>query len=103
MLFDLETLALNGGTAPYAGDAVYRLHLHAASTTQGDDFQRDIAAGYETLLALIAAGETSIPEVAYESALTVFRSWAAVNDRYVAARAKDPGINYQDFVLRIIS
>lgn len=103
VLFDLETLALQGGRAPYAGDAVYRLHLHIASTTRGAAFQRDIAAGYETLLALIASGETAVPPAEREAASAVFRNWAAMNARYVAAREADPHLDYQSFILRIQS
>lgn len=103
VLFDLETLALHGGTAPYAGDAIYRLNLHVASTTQGEGFQRDIAAGYDRLQALIAAGETSIPAAERPAAQAVFRRWAAMNERYLAARRADAKIDYQGFVASLHS
>lgn len=101
VLFDLETLALCGGTAPYAAEAVYRLHLHEASTTRGDAFQRDIAAGYDRLLELIGTGQTAIPERERGPAAAVFRHWADINMRYVRARLADPRLDYQSFVSEI--
>lgn len=103
VLFDLETLALNGGSAAYAGGAVYRLHLHAASTTQSETFQRDIAAGYDRLCALIGAGETSVPASQRGAAMAVFQGWAAMNERYALARRGGAEIGYQNFVLSQLS
>lgn len=97
VLFDLETLALNGGTAPFDDGAIYRLRQHPQSATQDRDFVRDIAAGYDQLLAMIETGDTLIPEALRGGASDVLRQWAAMNARFVAARVRNADLDYQFF------
>lgn len=102
VLFDLETLSLTGGVAPYADDAVYLLRLRPASLTRSDGFIRDIAAGYDRLLAMIDAGETVLRPPDRSAATAVFRKWQAMNARFETARAGNAGLNYQAFVTGIL-
>jgi glycosyltransferase involved in cell wall biosynthesis len=103
VLFDLETLALLGGRAPYADDAIYQLRLRPSSLTRGDGFIRDIAAGYDRLIALVEADATAIPPAHRAAVLQVFRNWAAMNARFEAARHRDPVLDYQAFVTKILA
>jgi glycosyltransferase involved in cell wall biosynthesis len=102
VLFDLETLSLNGGQAPYADDAVYHLRLRPASLTRSDGFIRDIAAGYDRLVAMIDAGETAVRACDRAAVAAVFRRWQAVNARFEMALSESADLTYQAFVNRIL-
>lgn len=98
VLFDLESLALAGGTAPFAADAVYILRQNSASMTRGHSFKRDIAAGYQRLIDLVMGGASAVPPEHRARVAGVFRQWAAMNARFVAAG----GENYQSFVTKFL-
>lgn len=98
VLFDLESLALAGGRAPYADGAVYQLRQRPSSLTQSGAFMRDIAAGYDRLIDLVSRGGTAVPPSARAAVAQVFRRWAEMNDRFVAAGAE----NYQIFVTEFL-
>jgi glycosyltransferase involved in cell wall biosynthesis len=98
VLFDLETLALAGGSAGYVAEAVYALRPRARSATRNALFIAGIAAHYESIIAAIDGGETAIPNKFRRSAISVFESWAAMNDRFLKARATEPLLAYQNFV-----
>jgi glycosyltransferase involved in cell wall biosynthesis len=99
VLFDLESLALAGGRAPYADGAVYQLRQRPSSMTQGGAFLRDIAAGYDRLIDLVSRGETAVPPREHAAVVRVFRHWADMNHRFVASGAE----NYQLFVTEILN
>ena len=98
VLFDLETLALCGGRAPFVTDAVYQLRLRPESATRGDRFINGIGAGYDRLGTMIAAGETSIPAQHHAAAHAVFRSWKEMNAAFEAAQATGDQRDFQAFV-----
>jgi glycosyltransferase involved in cell wall biosynthesis len=98
VLFDLETLARQGGTAPYNRDAVYYLSARPGSATRNTAFIDEIAGHYAAIVATIRAGHTGIPRSERAAAGAVFDSWAEMNDKYLAARVFDPGLAYQRFV-----
>ncbi|WP_374373566.1 glycosyltransferase family 2 protein [Dongia sp.] len=102
VLFDLETLALAGGRAPYADAAIYQLRLRPASLTRDDGFIRNIAAGYEHLMAAIANNATAIAPAYQPAAIEVFRHWAAMNARFEAALSLNSNLDYQTFATRIL-
>lgn len=102
VLFDLETLALAGGRAPYAEAAIYQLRLRPASLTRDDGFVHNIAAGYEHLMTAIASGATAIPPAHQPAAIQVFRNWAAMNARFEAALSLNPDLDYQTFAARFL-
>lgn len=99
VLFDLESLALAGGRAPYADGAVYQLRQRPSSMTQGDAFLRDIAAGYDRLIDLVSRGDSAVPPGARAAVVRVFRNWADMNHRFVASGAE----NYQLFVTEVLN
>lgn len=103
VLFDLETLALAGGRAPYADDAVYQLRLRPASLTRDDGFIRNIAAGYEHLMAAITNNATAIGPAHQPAATQVFRHWAAMNARFEAALSLNSNLDYQTFATKILA
>lgn len=103
VLFDLETLALSDGRAPFVADAVYQLRLRPSSATKGAHFINEIGAGYDRLIAMIAAGETLIPPTHHAAASAVFRNWQQVNAAFGAASAGDPSLDYQTFTARHLS
>jgi len=98
VLFDLETLARQGGTAPYNRDAVYHLSARRGSATRSTVFIDRIAQHYAAIIAMIRDGHTGIPSIERAAAVAVFESWADMNQKYLAARALDPGLTYQRFV-----
>jgi glycosyltransferase involved in cell wall biosynthesis len=100
VLFDLETLALSGGRAPFVGDAIYQLRLRPNSATKGAHFINEIGAGYDRLVAMIAAGETLISPAHHAAASAVFRNWQQVNAAFGVASAGDPSLDYQAFAAR---
>jgi glycosyltransferase involved in cell wall biosynthesis len=98
ILFDMESLALCGGQAPFVADAVYQLRLRPHSVTRGDQFIREIGAGYDRLMAMVAAGETLIPPPHHAAACAVFRSWQDMNAAFAAAQAAGDRRDFQAFV-----
>jgi glycosyltransferase involved in cell wall biosynthesis len=101
VLFDIETLALAGGEAPFSGEAVYRLRLRPTSTSRTDTFIRSIADEYDAIIAMIREGETEIPLRSRADAAKVFESWKRMNARYLEARKQVPALEYQNFVLSL--
>jgi len=97
VLFDLESLSLAGGTAPFAGDAVYRLRQHGQSVTRGEAFLAGIGAGYEALMRRVVDGETAICPEHHAAANAVWRAWVAMNARFEAAVAAGDTRDYQAF------
>jgi hypothetical protein len=100
VLFDLETLALAGGTAPFASDAVYHLRLRQSSLTQGGAFTRDIGAAYDQLINLVGQGRTLVPAAEQPWVIEVFRGWQRMNAAFEAALAAGTAATYQTFVAR---
>lgn len=98
VLFDLETLALSGGQAPFVATSVYQLRLRPDSATRGDRFIEGIGAGYDRLMAIIAGGETLIPAPHHTAAISVFRRWQKMNAAFQAAQAKGDRRDFQAFV-----
>ena len=98
VLFDLETLARVGGNAPYNPEAVYYLSARRGSATRTTAFIDGIAQHYAAIVAMIREGHTGIPKVERAAAAAVFESWADMNEKYLAARARDPDLTYQRFV-----
>ncbi|MBL8708098.1 MAG: glycosyltransferase family 2 protein [Rhodospirillaceae bacterium] len=103
VLFDLESLALAGGRTPFAAAAVYQLRQRPHSVTRGAQFTSGIDAGYKRLVALVEDGSTAIGATFRAAAVRVFRSWAEMNWRFVAAQATDSSLTYQKFVTEILS
>ena len=97
VLFDMETLALAGGTAPFAEDAVYQLRLRPQSMTRGHAFVNEIGAGYDRLQKMIRDGQTLIPVAQRDAAIAVFDRWQQMNAAFAAASQLDPGLDYQTF------
>jgi len=98
VLYDLESLALAGGSAPYMATAIYTLRVRLQSFSHSEDFIRDIDAGYERLIGLIQNGKTAIPPTLREPASNVFRAWQAMNARFAAAWAQDEKLEFHAFV-----
>jgi glycosyltransferase involved in cell wall biosynthesis len=103
VLFDLETLGLAGGKAPFSGQAVYRLRLRDASTTQTDLFIRGIADEYDAIIQMIRRGETDIPIRFRKAAGQVFASWKRMNARYLEARKHSELLRYQNFISSLLA
>ena len=101
VLFDMESLALCGGEAPFVADAAYQLRLRPHSMTRGDHFINEIGAGYDRLMAMVAAGETLIPPQHHAAARAVFRSWQDMNAAFKAAQAAGDRRAFQAFVAAI--
>ncbi len=98
VLFDLESLALAGGRAPFAAAAVYQLRQRPHSVTRGADFIGGIDAGYARLRAMIDGGETLIAPAHHAAASAVFAGWRRMNADFGRAAALDPALDYQSFV-----
>lgn len=98
VLFDIESLALAGGTAPYLAQALYHLRIRAQSASHSDDFIRGIDAGYSAIIARIARGETLIPADQRETSIAVFRAWQAMNLRFSTDHAADPSLEFHAYV-----
>ena len=103
VVFDLETLALCGGRAPFAAAAVYQLRQHPQSVTRSGCFQAAIGAGYDRLVTLITDDLTLIPPAHHAAASCVLRSWQQMNADFGQASAADPPLAYQAFVARATS
>jgi glycosyltransferase involved in cell wall biosynthesis len=98
VLFDLETLARQGGKAAYSPESVYYLSARPGSATRSAGFIDGIARHYSAIIAMIRDGEVGIPGSEQAAAIAVFESWAEMNERYLAARALDLDLAYQRFV-----
>ena len=98
VLFDVESLALAGGTAPHVADAVYWLRIRPQSASHSDDFISGIDAGYSAIIARIAAGETLIPAAERDAAIAVFRAWQAMNLRFSKDYAADPSLEFHAYI-----
>lgn len=98
VLYDLESLALAGGAAPYASDAVYTLRIRPQSLSHSDHFIQRIDAGYEQLIGLIRGGATAIAKPHFEPAAAVFHSWQQMNAKFAAAWQADRSIEFHAFV-----
>lgn len=100
VLFDLETLALCDGRAPFAAAAAYELRLRPNSTTRGDPFVTGIEADYDRLMTMIASGATLIPPAHHAAAIAVFRRWQCMNTAFSVAAAIDPALDFQRFAAK---
>jgi glycosyltransferase involved in cell wall biosynthesis len=98
VLFDLESLSLCGGVAPFVAEAVYVLRQRPQSVTRGDEFLHGIGPGYDRLIARVSDGRTAILPVHRPAVVDVWRSWAAMNRRFEAAAAGGDRRDYQAFV-----
>jgi glycosyltransferase involved in cell wall biosynthesis len=98
VLYDLESLALAGGAAPYAADAVYTLRIRQQSFSHSEHFIQCIDAGYGQLIALIQDGATAIAKPHFEAASAVFHSWREMNARFAAAWQRDRSVEFHAFV-----
>jgi glycosyltransferase involved in cell wall biosynthesis len=98
VLFDLETLARQGGKAAYNPEAVYYLSARPDSATRRTVFIDEIGKSYAAIISMIRNGHTGIPRVEQPEAVAVFGSWAEMNGKYLAARASDRPLAYQRFV-----
>lgn len=97
VLFDLESLSLSGGHAPFVAQAIYQLRQRPHSVTRGDAFLQGIGPGYEKLIALVAAGGTAIDAAHRPAVIDVWRAWAAMNARFETAVAAGDTRDYQAF------
>ncbi|WP_374380170.1 glycosyltransferase family 2 protein [Dongia sp.] len=98
VLFDLESLALAGGTAPFVEDAIYHLRQQPQSATQSAAFVSEIGAGYTRLMEMVDAGETLVPPAHRAAVTAVWESWQAMDRRFTASGATD----YQQFVAGLL-
>jgi glycosyltransferase involved in cell wall biosynthesis len=101
VLFDLETLALAGGEAPYVREAVYTLRSRPKSATRSTRFIDDIGTHYETIIGRIRQGRTKIGSTHQPAATAVFESWAEMNTRFSKASAAAPGLTYQNYIFSL--
>jgi glycosyltransferase involved in cell wall biosynthesis len=101
VLFDMETLSLAGGEAPYIPEAVYTLRPHARSATRSASFIDSIGGHYETIIDLIARGGTTIGSQHRAEAAAVFESWAEMNASFLKASAANPGLKYQTYIFSL--
>lgn len=98
VLFDMETLSLAGGEAPYVREAIYTLRSRPESATRSARFIDDIAKHYETIIRLIGQGRTMIGSAHRVEAMAVFESWAEMNARFLKASDAAPGLKYQNYI-----
>jgi glycosyltransferase involved in cell wall biosynthesis len=98
VLFDMETLSLAGGEAPYVAEAVYCLRPRARSATRSATFIDNIGAHYATIIDMIAAGRTMIGSPHRAEAIAVFESWRAMNASFLKASAANPDLRYQNYI-----
>ena len=98
VLFDIETLSLAGGAAPYVPEAVYHLRSRAESATRSVLFIGSIGKSYATIIDLISGGRTMIGSEHLAETIAVFESWAAMNDRFLMASAAESGLRYQNYI-----
>lgn len=98
VLFDLESLSLAGGDAPFVPDAVYQLRLRPESATRDESFTRGIGRGYDRLAGMIAVGETAVAPAHQTAAIAVFRNWQRMNAAFEEAVAAGTAGDFQGFV-----
>jgi glycosyltransferase involved in cell wall biosynthesis len=101
VLFDLETLALAGGEAPYVPEAVYILRSRAQSATRSASFIGNIAKHYATIIDMITQGRTMIGSQHRAEAAAVFESWAEMNASFLKASAANPDLRYQNYIFSL--
>jgi hypothetical protein len=101
VLFDMETLALAGGAAPFVQEAVYSLRRRVKSATRSADFIDNIGKHYEIIIALIAEGRTMIGPDHRAEAVAVFESWAKMNASFLQASAENPTLEYQKYIFSL--
>jgi glycosyltransferase involved in cell wall biosynthesis len=101
VLFDMETLSLAGGQAPYVPEAVYTLRPRAQSATRSASFIDNIGKHYETIIDMISAGETMIGSRHHAEAVAVFESWARMNVSFLKACAANPALKYQNYIFSL--
>ncbi|WP_395019988.1 glycosyltransferase family 2 protein [Dongia sp.] len=101
VLFDMETLSLVGGAAPYVPEAVYTLRSRARSATRSASFIGNIGTHYATIIDNIAALRTMIGSAHRADAIAVFESWAAMNERFLQASAADSALKYQNYIFSL--
>ena len=101
VLFDLETLSLAGGEAPYVPEAVYTLRSRAKSATRSASFIENVAEHYDTIIDMIIQGRTMIGSPHHAAAVAVFESWAAMNASFLQASAASPGLRYQSYIFSL--
>lgn len=101
VLFDMETLSLAGGEAPYVAKAVYTLRPRARSATRSAAFIDNIGKHYETIMELVASGRTMIGPAHRDEAIAVFESWAEMNVSFLKASAAAPGLRYQNYIFSL--
>jgi glycosyltransferase involved in cell wall biosynthesis len=101
VLFDMETLSLAGGEAPYAPEAVYVLRQRAKSATRTAAFIDNIGKHYETIIERVANGRTMIGSAHRDKVVAVFESWAEMNESFLKASAVDPGLGYQNYIFSL--
>jgi glycosyltransferase involved in cell wall biosynthesis len=101
VLFDIETLALAGGEAPYVPEAVYTLRSRAKSATRSTSFIDTVGRHYQTITALIAEGRTMIGSAHRAEAIAVFESWAEMNASFLKASAASPSLKYQNYIFSL--
>jgi glycosyltransferase involved in cell wall biosynthesis len=98
VLFDIESLALADGTAPYAAEAAYLLRIRPQSASHSDNFINGIDAGYSAIIERIAQGGTLIPVEERAAAIAVFRAWQVMNLRFSKDHAADPSLEFHAYV-----
>ncbi len=101
VLFDMETLSLVGGAAPYVPEAVYMLRSRAQSATRSASFIGNIGKHYATIIDKIEGGRTMIGSDHRADAVAVFESWAEMNERFLKASAADSNLRYQNFIVSL--
>ena len=101
VLFDMETLSLAGGEAPYVPEAVYTLRPSAKSATRSASFIDNIGRHYQTIIERITQGRTMIGPTHRPEAVAVFESWAAMNASFLQASAAAPGLKYQNYIFSL--
>ena len=101
VLFDMETLSLAGGEAPYVPEAVYTLRPRARSATRSASFIGSIGTHYQTIIDMIIDGRTMIGSAHRPEAVAVFESWAEMNERFLQASATDSRLKYQNYIFSL--
>ncbi|HVO01469.1 MAG TPA: glycosyltransferase family 2 protein [Candidatus Cybelea sp.] len=101
VLFDLESLALAGGTAPYVSASVYTLRRRAHSATRRSAFIDNIDAQYRRIIETIERGETMIGSPHRAAAVAVIESWVRMNAGFLTAAATTPGLEYQNYIFSL--
>lgn len=98
VLFDIESLALAGGTAPYVEDAVYWLRIRPQSVTHSADFIKGIDAGYADIIDRIRCGKTMIPAGEAAAVTAVFQAWRDMNACFTREYASNPTLEFHAYV-----